>query len=134
MRFSTSKTIEIELSTMKRILSGKDKEGMRRLIFIVSTQEITPEDNEYFNEVGLKIYTVAAKFNDFTFGPETHEIQVFKAISSPLDMIATPADLYGKTNLKSTPNPTNSTNMIQAPLALDISDLVPTPNSWITDF
>jgi hypothetical protein len=91
-------------------------------------------DNEYFNEVGLKVYTVAAKFNDFTFGPETHEIQVFKAISSPLDMIATPADLYGKTNLKSTPNPTNSTNMTQAPLALDISDLVPTPNSWITDF
>ena len=50
MRFITSKTIEIELSIMKRVLSGKDKEGMKRLIFIVSTQEITPEDHEYFNE------------------------------------------------------------------------------------
>ena len=50
MRFSTSKTIEIELSTMKRVLSGKDKEGMKRLISIVNTQEFTPDDNEYFNK------------------------------------------------------------------------------------
>ena len=50
MRFSTSKTIEIELSTMKRVLSGKDKEGMKRLISIVDTQEFTPDDTEYFNK------------------------------------------------------------------------------------
>lgn len=50
MRFSTSKTIEIELSTMKRVLSGKDKEGMKRLISIVNTQEFTPDDTEYFNK------------------------------------------------------------------------------------
>ena len=50
MRFLTSKTIEIELATMKRVLTGKDKEGMKRLIRIVNTQEFTPDDTEYFKK------------------------------------------------------------------------------------
>jgi len=50
MRFLTSKTIEIELSIMKRVLSGKDKEGMKRLISIVNTQEITTDDIEHFKK------------------------------------------------------------------------------------
>lgn len=91
-------------------------------------------DNEYFNEVGLKTYTVAAKFNDFTFGPETEEIQTYKAVSIPLDMTAEPSDIAGETFLKSTPNPTSSTNMVKSPLTREISDLIPMPNSWITDF
>ena len=38
----------IALHIMKRVLSGKDKEGLRRLIQITSIQEVSHSDFEYF--------------------------------------------------------------------------------------
>ena len=40
----------IALHIMKRVLSGKDKEGMRRLINIVNIQEVSHSDFEYFKQ------------------------------------------------------------------------------------
>ena len=78
MRFSTSKTIEIELATMKRVLSGKDKEGMKRLISIVNTQEFTPDDTEYFNKPFKidKQYDVLGKNNEPVGEPLCYDFEL----------------------------------------------------------
>jgi len=64
MRFSTSKTIEIELFTMKRVLSGKDKEGMKRLITIVNDQIITSADTEHFDKDFMEDLGIHYEFLD----------------------------------------------------------------------
>jgi len=87
MRFSTSKTIEIELSTMKRVLSGKDKEGMKRLISIVNTQEFTPDDTEYFNKPFKidKQYDVLGKNNEPVGEPLCFDINLDMKFAKWLD-------------------------------------------------